>query len=368
MRRHRSVSIVCTALFVLAGCTADAADPGSDQRSTAAPSSADDTGAPSGSSTPSPFEGLRPPPAPTGEKVPQITTIQAAGGETIDATADADWTLVSGGVAWVTGLGDGMGRFDAATGGQLPSVKLPQGPCAAAAAGFGSVWTATCDELGIAKIAPSGKIDAWLPVPQLAINHGESSIGAGEGAVWALEDRTGDELCSGCGLVKIDPKDAEIEAHFEIPPDATAVRAGLGGVWIVYQGESAVLRVDPDTGEVVAAIAVGQYPLFFDVGEGGVWVMNQLDGSVSHIDPDANEVVATIAVEGRINGGDLTVGDGSVWLRGGYELVAQIDPRTDRVVARYGKPAGSGSASAGAGMLWISAHDVSEIYRIPVGE
>ena len=364
MRRCRWRPIVVLALLILAGCTAD---PESGESSTATPSITEAPEAPSTSSTPGPFEGLASPPAPTVDKVPRITTVEAAGGQTIRATGAVDWTLVSDGIAWVTGLGGGMARFDATTGRELPSVKIPQKPCAAAAAGFGSIWTATCGEPGIAKIEPSGKID-WLPVPELATNEGESTIGAGEGAVWALEDLAEPEFCSGCGLVRIDPNRAEIAAHYEIPPGATAVRAGLGGVWIVYSGENAVLRVDPDTGKVVAAIAVGQSPLFFDIGEGGVWVMNQLDGSVSRIDPDANEVVATIAVEGRINGGDLTVGAGSVWLRGSYELVAQIDPKTDRVVARFGNPEGSGSASAGDGMLWVSAHDVAELYRIPIGE
>ncbi|HEY6567476.1 MAG TPA: hypothetical protein VI341_08155, partial [Actinomycetota bacterium] len=297
VRRYRGATIVVTTLFVLAGCTAEPADPGSGEGSTATPTIADASVAPSASSTPGPFDGLASPPPPAGEKVPPITTVEAAGGQTIPATGgDADWTLVTEGIAWVTGLGGGMARFEAATGRQLSPVKIPEGPCAAAAADFGFVWTATCGKSGIAKIDPSGAIEAWVPIPQLAINHGESTIGAGEGAVWALEDLVGDGSCRGCGLVRIDPKRAEIEDRYEIPPGATAVRAGLGGVWIVYSDENAVLRIDPDTGEVVAAIGVGPFPLFFDVGEGGVWVMNQLDGSVSRIDPDTNEVEATIAV------------------------------------------------------------------------
>lgn len=199
----------------------------------------------------------------------------------------------------------------------------------------------------------------------LAPNEGESTIGVGQGAVWAIGDGD-DSACYACRLVQIDPKQLEVERTYPIPDGATAVRAGEGAVWLVYSDEDAVLHVDPNTGEIVAAIAVGDHPLFFDVGAGGVWVMNQGDGSVSHIDPKRDEVRATIAVDRFIQGGDLTADQGSVWLRGTDELVAWIDPQTDTVVARFGKPEGSGSASADGGQLWISAHDVARVYHVPV--
>lgn len=63
------------------------------------------------------------------------------------------------------------------------------------------------------------------------------------------------------------------------------------------------------------------------IGESSVWVMNQTGGSVSRIDPWINEVIATIPVDDQpIDSGDIAVGEGSVWLRGSQELVAQIDP------------------------------------------
>jgi hypothetical protein len=66
------------------------------------------------------------------------------------------------------------------------------------------------------------------------------------------------------------------------------------------------------------------------------------------------------------------VGAGFVWLRASSELVAQIDPATDRVVARIGRPQASGGVHAGEGQLWIVAH-IEEpegwramLYRIPL--
>ncbi len=155
-------------------------------------------------------------------------------------------------------------------------------------------------------------------------------------------------------------------AKVRIPPGAGAVRAGLGGIWVTYPEKDEVLRIDPSSLEEMARIQVGAGPLFLDVGEGGVWVMNQDDGSVSHIDPQTNTASTIIVDSGTIQGGDIAVGAGSVWLRGSAELVAQIDPGSDTVIARYGPALGSGSVDAGGGAVWISAHDVTSLFRLPL--
>jgi streptogramin lyase len=266
-------------------------------------------------------------------------------------------------------MGGGVGFYDAETGRLQGSVAVPQGPCASMDSGFGGVWTATCGKRGVARIDPqTGKVTGWLAVDVPA--EGESSIGAGEGGIWAIAD--GDD-CSGCVLVRIDPETVETLDTYDVPEGGAAVRAGLGGVWITYASEDRVVRVDPETGEVVSEIDVGSGPRFLDVGANGVWVMNQTDGSVSHIDPTSGSVVATIQVDGEaIFGGDVTFGAGFVWLRASAEMVAQIDPATDRVVARIGSPQASGSAHAGDGQLWISDHYEEPqgwravLYRIPL--
>jgi hypothetical protein len=47
-------------------------------------------------------------------------------------------------------------------------------------------------------------------------------------------------------------------------------------------------------------------------------------------------------------------------------LVAQIDPESNLVVARYGPASGSGGVAADDDAVWISAHDVTTIWRIPI--
>jgi virginiamycin B lyase len=320
------------------------------------------------SASPTPKEAQTHSPQPEPE-LPEITSVRQAGGEAIRAPASADWVLVAFGRAWVSGVGEGVGFYEAKTGRLQGSVAVPQSPCASMDSGFGAVWTATCGKRGVARIDPeTGEVAKWVAVDVPA--EGESSVAAGEGGIWAIAD--GDD-CSGCMLVRIEPKTVKIADTYDVPEGGSAVRAGLGGIWITYSSEDRVAHVDPETGAVVSEIDVGFGPRFLDVGEGGVWVMNQLDGSVSHVDPTSDRVVTTIPVDAEgIEGGDLTVGAGFVWLRASSEMVAQIDPATDRVVARIGSPQASGSAHASDGQLWISAHVEKPqgwravLYRIPL--
>ena len=323
-----------------------------------------------GTSSASPTRGetQRPSTQPEPE-LPKIRSVKEAGGKAIPAPESADWVLVAFGRAWVSGVGEGVGFYEPKTGRLQGSVAVPQSPCAGMDSEFGAVWTATCEKRGVARIDPkTGVVTKWVAVDVPA--EGESSIGAGEGGIWAIAD--GDD-CSGCVLVRIDPRTVKVAETYDVPEGATAVRAGLGGIWITYFSDDRVAHVDPEAGEVVSEIDVGDGPRFLDVGEGGVWVMNQLDGSVSHVDPRSDSVVATIPVDaGAIFGGDVNVGAGFVWLRANSAMIAQIDPATDRVVTRIGPAQASGGAHAGEGQLWIVDHFEKPdgwravIYRIPL--
>jgi virginiamycin B lyase len=300
---------------------------------------------------------------PAEPKLPGIQPVRKVGGVAIKATNDADWTLVAHGRTWVTGLGKGIGVYDTRTGRLLGSVAVPHGPCAAMDGGFGAVWTATCKPGGVTRIDPvKARVTGHVALP--VISDGESSIGAGEGAVWAIIDGSG---CNGCRVARIDPKTLRVTNRYPVASGASAVRAGLGGVWITYFADNSVVRLDPSTGKTVATIPVAAGPRFFDVGVGAVWVMAQSAGALCRIDPaDNRQVGCTVIDPTGVDGGDLTVGNGYVWFRGSQELVAQVDP-SGRVVRRIGTGEGSGSASAGSGQLWISAHDVATLYRVPVG-
>jgi streptogramin lyase len=294
----------------------------------------------------------------------EIVSVEDAGGTAIEAEHSADWTIVAFGRAWITGYGGGLAVYDAASGDRIGGVRVTQGPCRATDAGFGAVWTATCTEPGLARIDPrtlevTGTVNLELP------DDTESSIGAGEGAVWAITD--GDD-CIACVVVGVDPDTMEVARSFDVRDGANAVRAGLGGVWVTYFYEDTVVHLDPVTGEIVATIPVASGPRFFDVGAGGVWVMAQSAGALCHIDASTDALVGCTTVDRLgVEGGDLTVGDDLVVFRGSDELVALVDAATGEITQRIGEPQGSGSASLDDGQLWISAHDVATVYHVPLG-
>jgi len=88
---------------------------------------------------------------------------------------------------------------------------------------------------------------------------------------------------------------------------------------------------------------------------------------VSRVDPAKNAIAATIRVSGRpVQGGDIAFGGGSVWARVSDVLIAQIDPATNEVVARFGESWGSGSVAADDEAVWISAHEVLSVWRLPL--
>ncbi len=76
------------------------------------------------------------------------------------------------------------------------------------------------------------------------------------------------------------------------------------------------------------------------------------------------QAVATILVsEIPVDGGDIAAGAGPSG-QISDSLVARIDPATNSVTQRIGRPAGSGSVAADNAAVWISAHDIDRIYRV----
>jgi virginiamycin B lyase len=269
-----------------------------------------------------------------------------------------DFALLVNGFLYAAGVGKDIGKIDS-NGKQVATWAVPGDTCGALNAGFGAVWTATCASPGLARIdVKTNKlvaIDAGGVMP-----NPEASIGAGEGAVWMIIEGSPRKL------VKVDPTTLKVVGSYDIEGGPTGVRAGLGAVWITDPTVSVIHRFDPLTGEVVADIQVGKQPQFFAVGEGAVWTMNQVDGTISRIDPATNTVVATIQLGEQVEGGDIAVGGGFVWLRGSRTLLFQIEPDTNEVVAVYGPESGSGSVAADNAAIWITAHDISTIWRLPL--
>ena len=284
--------------------------------------------------------------------------IEAAGATRIDLTGEPDWVAVAGGSAWVAVRG-GVRRIDGATGEPDGLVPVPGVICLAMDVGFDSLWAGSCDRHLLARIDPvAGSLDTpfiGLPVPAL---REEGSVGVGEGGVWLVS--TDHEL------LFLDPITNRVDGRWPLPEGAAAVRAGLGSVWVTVSAAGELLRIDPADPRSVRSIEVGDGPRFLAIGEDAVWVMNQADGSVSRVDAGGS-VVATVTVsEEPIQGGDIAVGGGIVWVRIEQDLVVGIDAVTNEVVHRYGPPSGSGSVATDGNVLWVTAHDTSSLWRLPL--
>ena len=294
---------------------------------------------------------------------PGVISLEAVHAQEIPAPPSPDWIICADGRVWVTGVDRGVAVYEPRSGRRLATIPIEGDLCGAPDEGFGSVWFPTCGRRAIHRVSTATqRLVASIPIELPPA--GEFTIGVGEGGVWAIvESQSGSS-----GLARISPDEHRLDDVFEIPEGGVSVRAGQGSIWIAYPAEDQVLRVDPKTGAVASVFATGRGPRFLAVGKEGVWVLNQTSGSVTHIDPVSDEVVTTIAVDdGPIAGGDLAIGDGSIWVRGTKELVAEIDPRSDTVVARYGAPSiGSASVAMVEGQLWISAGAEGMLYRVDV--
>ncbi len=290
--------------------------------------------------------------------LPAALDLAQTGATKIDASPGPDFIILGASYAFVTNVGKGIGRFDLRTGAVVDSLEIPGTSCEGLDVGFGSVWSATCSP-ELARIDETTGRVTLIDLPDRGWDT-ESSVGAGEGAIWlnvGQANRT---------LVRVSPTTNAVTGTFPMPTGATAVRAGLGAIWITVPLKNMLLRINPGDGTVAAQIPVGGGPRFLALGGGAVWVMNQLDGTISRVDPSTNAVVATIDFGERIRGGDIAVGGGSVWVHGSTTLLARIDPATNTITKRYGPQVGSGGVAANDDAVWITAHDVKTIWRLPV--
>jgi virginiamycin B lyase len=288
------------------------------------------------------------------------TDIDQAGAKRIDIKGD--WLAAGVGGVWLSADAV-IYRLDPVSGRRRATIRVPQGPCEASDVGFGSVWTATCKTPGLARIDPdsnsvTGRVRLSIP----SSLDGEGSVGAGEGAVWLV---TQGSDCDRCRVARVNPRTMKTTGHVTVKDGAATVRTGEGSVWVGNPSENVVQQIDPAAMKVTRTIKTGDTPRFLDVGEGLVWILNQGDGTVTRIDPATG---ATASVDAGVSGegGDLTVGAGSVWARGSDKLLTRIDPAQDAVSERFGPTSGSGAVIVNDGAVWVSAHDINTVWRLPL--
>lgn len=273
-----------------------------------------------------------------------------------------DWLAIDDHV-WVSNSPKNtVHRLDPKTNTVVATIEVGRHPCSGLAAGFGSLWVPTCGEKdgdrivgrSLARVSlKDGTVEATLPfeVPQ-----SEGGIASGAGSVWMMTDAKGT-------LTRIDPATNKAVAEVYVAPGSYAVAFGEEAVWITSTEQNVLTRVNARTNVVEQTIEVGPRPRFLAVGEGSVWTVNQGDGTISRVDVKTNKVVATIEAGIPGPGGEIAVGDGSVWVTSFEYPITRIDASTNKVVQQfYGE--GGDAIRFGHGSVWLSNLRAANVWRI----
>jgi virginiamycin B lyase len=227
-------------------------------------------------------------------------------------------------------------------------------PCSGLAAGFGSLWIPNCGDSTITRLdLKDGTTQATFP---LTIADPEGGIAIGAGSFWILTDTKGT-------LARVDPATNKVVAEISVAPGSCAAAFGDNAVWVTSTEKNVLTRVNAQTHVIDATIPVGPRPRFLAVGEGSIWTLNQGDGSITRVDPKTNKVVATVEAGVPGGGGEISAGEGSVWVTTFDYPITRIDPATNKVAQQFFGEGGD-SIRAGLGSIWLTNIRAGTVWRI----
>jgi virginiamycin B lyase len=264
-----------------------------------------------------------------------------------------DWMAVEKEV-WVSNAPKGtVSRLDPGSN-AVTTVAAGKEPCSGLAAGFGSVWVPNCGDSTVTRLdLKDGASQATFP---MTIADSEGGVAIGAGSFWILTDTKGT-------LARVDPATNRTVAEIYVAPGSFAAAFGDNAVWVTSSDKSVLTRVNAQTHVIDATIPVGPKPRFLTIGEGSVWTLNQGDGSISRVDMKTNKVVATIEAGVPGGGGEISAGEGSVWVTTFEYPITRIDPATNKVAQQfYGE--GGDSIRAGLGWIWLTNIRAGTVWRI----
>jgi virginiamycin B lyase len=301
--------------------------------------------------TPRPAKPKRPGVTSPGVRIP-ITKLKPEA--VYDVPGAPDWMAVDKEV-WVSNSPKGtVARLDPKSNAVMATITVGKHPCSGLAAGFGSVWVPNCGDSTITRLAlEDGKAQATFP---MTIADSEGAIAIGAGSFWILTDTKGT-------LARVDPATNKTVAEIYVAPGSFAVAFGDNAVWVTSNEKNVLTRVNAQNHVIEATIPVGPKPRFLTVGEGSVWTLNQGDGSISRVDMKTNKVIATIEAGVPGGGGEISAGEGSVWITTFEYPITRIDPSTNKVAQQfYGE--GGDSIRAGLGWIWLTNIRAGNVWRI----
>jgi virginiamycin B lyase len=272
-----------------------------------------------------------------------------------DIPGAPDWMAIDEDV-WISNSPKNtVTRIDPKTNRIVEHITVGAKPCSGLAAGFGTVWVPNCGDKTVSRIdLKTGKVTATFPS---TIANSEGGVATGAGSFWMMTDAAKGTLA------RFDPATNKVVAEIAVAPSSFAVAFGGNAVWITGTETSVLTRVNAFTNVVEETIAVGPGPRFLAVGEGSVWTLNQGDGSISRVDMKTNKVVATIEAGIPGGGGEIAVGEGSVWATVFEFPLTRIDPSTNKVVQQFFGDGGD-SVRVGHGSVWLADLRAGKLLRL----
>ena len=271
-----------------------------------------------------------------------------------DVPGVPDWLAIDTHV-WVSNFPkNSVTRIDPVANKIVETITVGKNPCSGLAAGLGSLWVPNCGDSTITRLSlQTGKTEATLPI---GVPDSEGGLAVGAGSLWVMIDKKGT-------LARIDPATNKVVGEIYVAPGSYAVAFGEDAVWVTSSEKNVVTKVNARTNVVEATIAVGPGPRFLTTGEGSVWTLNQGDGSVSRIDAKSNKVAATIECGLPGGGGEISVGDGSVWVTSFEFPITRIDVATNKVIQQFEGPGGD-AIRFGHGSVWLSNLRAANVWRL----
>jgi len=288
-----------------------------------------------------------------------LSTLPVA--ERIKVPAGPGWLGVGFGSVWVSEIDSKMVlRIDPGTNHVIAKIPVGSDPELGVGIGAGFVWIADTTDHTISQIDPQGnRVVRTIPVN--VASDPEGSIAIDDGSIWILTNEG--DTDSGT-LTRIDVTSGRVTANIAVRAKSHAVIVAFNSIWVTSTAAGTMSRIDPKTNSIVAEVSVHSLPRFLVASDDAIWVLSQGDGTLERVDPLTNTVVATVEVNVPGDGGDLAVGEHSVWVSGEHVPLTQIDPRNNRVVRQFVGGSKDDTMRVGFGSAWILFERTGRIWRI----
>lgn len=273
----------------------------------------------------------------------------------IPATGKPEWVFFERS-AYFPNASGGLDQVDARTAKVTASAKDIAKPCAGMVSAFTSLWVASCADGSLRRL------DSKTFKEKAKITTGTASvpraIAASTDSIWMLtDDRT--------TLSRIDPDTNSVVGEMRLPVGCRGLLFAETSIWIACPNENKVYRINPATNVLMNEVEVSSQPEALASGEGSIWVLCKKDGKVDRIDPKTNKVAKSIDLGVPGVGGNIAVGEGSVWVTMTGFPLTRINPAAEKeAVVQQFVGTGGGAITTSTGAIWLSNVAQGTVWKI----